>query len=128
MDCDDPTIKKEIIFLNHLEKSQIFINNIAELIGRFQWEFNTKDTRNQICYNLKSLFDSTFDEYWQEVSGLNPNDLTFVDLSTIDLIDQNTYQIGVSILGCEPIPFSDFITEHFGIVSVRDRKIREVLD
>lgn len=113
--------------MNHLERAHEFINQISELIAKFQWEFNTTEVRRQMCYELKALFDINFDEYWQQISGLYPVDLTFIDLTTPKVVDQGQYHIGISIRGGEPIPFSDFITEHFGMEAVRDRKIKEIL-
>lgn len=113
--------------MNHLEKAHHFINQISELIGKFQWEFNTHEVRLQICHELKILFDLEFDEYWQHISGLHPNDLNFIDLTTPEIVNQSQYYIGVVIRDEKTIPFSDFITEHFGIEAVRDRKIKEIL-
>ena len=113
--------------MNHLKKAHDFINKISELIAKFQFEFKTHQIRSQMCYELKSLFDIEFDEYWQKISGLYPSDLNFLDITTPEVVDQGQYHIGVSIKNGETIPFSDFITEHFGIEAVRDRKIKEIL-
>lgn len=113
--------------MDHLQRSHEFINQITEVITRYQWEFNTLDVRLAICHDLELLFSLSFDEYWQSVTGLHPSDLKFVDLTTDEIVNQNSYYIGVCIKGSEPIPFSDFITEHFGRESIRDRKIKEVL-
>ena len=45
----------------------------------------------------------------------------------LDSSGRSTYQIGISIGNFKPVPFSDFITEHFGMEAVRDRKIKEIL-
>lgn len=134
MDGYDATKKKEIIGVDHLQRAHDFIDQISEIVTKFQFEFNTADVRKQMCYELKYFFDSNFDEYWQKVSGLHSQELTFVDMTTVEmvggLIDPNgmsSYQIGISIKKSEPIPFSDFITEYFGVEAVRDRKIKEIL-
>lgn len=61
--------------MNHLEKAHHFINQISELIAKFQWEFNTHEVRLQMCHELKLLFNLEFDEYWQQISGLHPSEL-----------------------------------------------------
>ena len=113
--------------MNHLEKAHHFINQISELIDKFQWEFNTHEVRLQICHELKLLFNLEFDEYWQQISGLHPSELEFIDLTTPEIVNQSQYYIGVIIRGDKTIPFSDFITEYFGMEAVRDRKIKEIL-
>lgn len=113
--------------MNHLERANHFINKISDLIAKFQWDFNTHEVRLQICNELKYLFNLEFDEYWQQISGLYPDELEFIDLTTPEIINQNQYYIGVVICGEKTIPFSDFIKEYFRIESVRDRKIKEIL-
>lgn len=120
--------------MDHLEKSHEFISEITDIISRFQWEFNTHEVRSQICHMLKELFNIKFDDYWQSITGIKPQDITFVDMTTNDMVNglvdssgRSTYQIGISIKNSEPVPFSDFITEHFGMEAVRDRKIKEIL-
>ena len=111
--------------MNHLEKAHHFINQISELIAKFQWEFNTHEVH--VCHELKLLFDLEFDEYWQQISGLHPSELEFIDLTTPEIVNQSQYYISVIICGDRTIPFSEFITEYFGMEAVRDRKIKEIL-
>jgi hypothetical protein len=113
--------------MDHLKRSNDFIDLISEVISRYNWEFNTHGIRNRMCNDLKSLFDYEFDEYWQQISDIHPNDLSFIDLTTPEIVNQSQYHIGVSIRNQDPIPFSDFITEYFGRESIRDRKIKEIL-
>lgn len=110
--------------MNHSQKAHDFINQITDIIAKFQWEFNNYDVRKQMCYELNYLFDTKFDEYWQKMSGLYPQDITFIDM-TADKMEG--YQIGISIKNSEPIMLSVFITEHFGIKAVRDRKIKDII-
>ncbi len=120
--------------MDHLKRSHDFIDEISEVVALFQFEFNTQEVRLSMCHHLHQLFEIKFDDYWQSITGIHSSDFKFVDLTTNDMVDglvepdgRSTYQIGVSIRGSEPIPFSDFITEHFSIDAVRDRKIKEIL-